>query len=135
MLFGARSPKLKRARRITCLLCSYKSSLAVVKENRVRTKVKRQVVSVLVMSTIPKRKHKRSDIEAYYRNETETFWCVLKKEVERLCLVQNLWIEIRTFWCVPEPFKSFFLTRSFFYWKKNQSVVLVTDRLTYNYSI
>jgi hypothetical protein len=28
---------------------------------------------VLVMSTIPKRKHKRSDIEAYYRNKTKTF--------------------------------------------------------------
>jgi hypothetical protein len=27
----------------------------------------------LVMSTIPKRKHKRSDIEANYRNESETF--------------------------------------------------------------
>ncbi len=25
------------------------------------------------MSTIPKRKHKRSDIEAYYRNETKRF--------------------------------------------------------------
>ncbi len=30
-------------------------------------------VSDLVMSTIPKRKHKRSDIEANYRNETKTF--------------------------------------------------------------
>ncbi len=39
--------------------------------------------SVLVMSTIPKRKYKRSDIEAYCRNETKTFWCVPKKEVER----------------------------------------------------
>jgi hypothetical protein len=27
----------------------------------------------LVMSTIPKRKYKRSDIEANYRNETKTF--------------------------------------------------------------
>jgi hypothetical protein len=27
----------------------------------------------LVMSTIPKRKHKRSDIEANYQNETKTF--------------------------------------------------------------
>ncbi len=27
----------------------------------------------LVMSTIPKRKQKRSDIEANYRNETKTF--------------------------------------------------------------
>ncbi len=27
----------------------------------------------VVMSTIPKRKHKRSDIEANYRNETKTF--------------------------------------------------------------
>ncbi len=29
--------------------------------------------SVVVMSTIPKRKYKRSDIEANYRNETKTF--------------------------------------------------------------
>ena len=28
---------------------------------------------LLVMSTIPKRKHKRSDIKANYRNETTTF--------------------------------------------------------------
>jgi hypothetical protein len=28
---------------------------------------------VVVMSTIPKRKYKRSDIEANYRNETKTF--------------------------------------------------------------
>jgi hypothetical protein len=28
---------------------------------------------ILVMSTIPKRKYKRSDIEANYRNETKTF--------------------------------------------------------------
>ncbi len=28
---------------------------------------------VIVMSTIPKRKYKRSDIEANYRNETKTF--------------------------------------------------------------
>jgi hypothetical protein len=29
---------------------------------------------VVVMSTISKRKDKRSDIEAYYRNESKTFW-------------------------------------------------------------
>ncbi len=29
--------------------------------------------SQLVMSTIPKRKYKRSDIKANYRNETKTF--------------------------------------------------------------
>ncbi len=28
---------------------------------------------ILVMSTIPKRKYKRSDIEANYQNETKTF--------------------------------------------------------------
>ncbi len=65
----------------------------------------------LVMSTIPKRKHKRSDIEANYRNETKTFWCVPKKEVEHFYLVQKLWIfmcsrtfkiEIRTFLCSLE---------------------------------
>ncbi len=30
------------------------------------------LVSCIVMSTIPKRKYKRSDIEANYRNETKT---------------------------------------------------------------
>jgi hypothetical protein len=37
-----------------------------------------RTASQLVMSTIPKRKHKRSDIGAYYQNETKTFWCVPK---------------------------------------------------------
>ncbi len=64
------------------------------------------VGSELVMSTIPKRKYKRSDIEANYRNETETFRCVLKKEVERFYIVQKLGNKIITFLCVPEPFKS-----------------------------
>jgi hypothetical protein len=59
----------------------------------------------VVMSTIPKRKYKRSDIEANYRNETKTFSCVPKKEVERFYLVQKLGNEIITFLCVPEPFK------------------------------
>ncbi len=36
-------------------------------------KTKWQMAYSLVMSTIPKRKHKRSDIEANYRNETKTF--------------------------------------------------------------
>jgi hypothetical protein len=36
-------------------------------------KDKHRAVSSVVMSTIPKRKHKRSDIEANYRNETKTF--------------------------------------------------------------
>ncbi len=62
--------------------------------------------AVVVMSTITKRKYKRSDIEAYYRNETKTFWCVPKKEVERFYLVQKLGNEIITFLFVPEPFKS-----------------------------
>jgi len=60
----------------------------------------------LVMSTIPKRKHECSDIEANYRDETKSFWCVPKTEVEHFYLVQKLWIEIITFWCVPEHFKS-----------------------------
>jgi hypothetical protein len=64
------------------------------------------LLTVIVMSTIPKRKYKRSDIEAYYRNETKTFWCVPKKEVERFYLVQKIGYEIITFLCVPEPFKS-----------------------------
>ena len=33
-----------------------------------------RIASLVVMSTISKRKQKRSDIEAYYRNESETFW-------------------------------------------------------------
>ncbi len=41
------------------------------------------------MSTIPKRKQKHSDIEANYRNETKTFWCVPKNEVEHFYLVKN----------------------------------------------
>ncbi len=60
----------------------------------------------VVMSTIPKRKYKRSDIEANYLNETNTFLCVPKKEVKRFYLVQKLGNEIKTFLCVPEPFKS-----------------------------
>jgi hypothetical protein len=44
----------------------------------------------LVMSMIPKQKYKRSDIEANYQNETKTFWCVPKKEVEGFYLVQKL---------------------------------------------
>ncbi len=46
--------------------------------------------TLLVMSMIPKRKYRRSDIEANYWNETKTFWCVPKKEVERFYLVQKL---------------------------------------------
>ncbi len=61
---------------------------------------------VVLMSTIPKRNQKRSDIGANYRNETKTFWCVPKNEVELFYLVQKLWIELKTFWCGPEPFKS-----------------------------
>jgi hypothetical protein len=45
---------------------------------------------VLVMSTIPKRKYKRSDIEANNRKKTKTFCYVPKKEVERFYLVQKL---------------------------------------------
>ena len=43
------------------------------------------------MSTIPKRKHKRSDIEANYRNESETFWfgpLKIGTEAERFGLVR-----------------------------------------------
>jgi hypothetical protein len=43
------------------------------------------------MSTISKRKQKCSDIEAYYRNESKTFWFGLLKigtEAERFGLVQ-----------------------------------------------
>ncbi len=43
------------------------------------------------MSTISKRKQKCSDIEAYYRNESKTFWFGLLKigtEAERFGLVR-----------------------------------------------
>jgi hypothetical protein len=50
----------------------------------------RQEASLLVMSTIPKQKQKRSDIEANYWNENKTFGYVPKKEVERFYLVQKL---------------------------------------------
>ncbi len=59
----------------------------------------------LVMSTIPKWKQKRSDIGDNYRNETKTFWCVPKKEVERFYLVQKLWIEFITFLMCSRTFK------------------------------
>ncbi len=45
----------------------------------------------LVMSTISKRKQKRSDIEAYYRNESKTFWfgpLKIGAEAERFGLVR-----------------------------------------------
>ena len=43
------------------------------------------------MSTISKRKQKRSDIEAYYRNESKTFWfgpLQIGTEAERFGLVR-----------------------------------------------
>ncbi len=43
------------------------------------------------MSTISKRKQKRSDIEAYYRNESKTFWfgpLKIGTEAERFGLVR-----------------------------------------------
>ncbi len=43
------------------------------------------------MSTISERKHKRSDIEAYYRNESKSFWFGQLKigmEADRFDLVQ-----------------------------------------------
>ncbi len=59
----------------------------------------------LVMSTIPKWKHKRSNIEAKFRNGTKTFCCVPKKEVEHFYLVQKLWIKIITFFMCSRTFK------------------------------
>ena len=47
--------------------------------------------TVPVMSTISKRKQKRSDIEAYYRNESKTFWfgpLKIGTEAERFGLVR-----------------------------------------------
>ncbi len=38
-----------------------------------RTQLNRVQIQVVVMSTIPKRKYKRSNIEANYWNETKTF--------------------------------------------------------------
>ncbi len=45
-----------------------------------------------VLSTISKRKDKRFDIEAYYRNKTKTFWfgpLVIRTKLERFCLLQS----------------------------------------------
>ncbi len=45
----------------------------------------------IVMSTISKRKQKRSDIEAYYRNESKMFWfgpLKIGTEAERFGLVR-----------------------------------------------
>jgi len=47
--------------------------------------------STVVMSTISKRKQKRSDIEAYYQNESKTFWfgpLKIRTEAERFGLVR-----------------------------------------------
>ena len=49
------------------------------------------VAYIVVMSTISKRKQKRSDIEAYYRNESKTFWfgpLKIGTEAERFGLVR-----------------------------------------------
>ncbi len=46
---------------------------------------------LLIMSTISKRKQKRSDIETYYRNESKTFWfgpLKIGTEAERFGLVR-----------------------------------------------
>ncbi len=61
----------------------------------------------LVMSTISKRKDKRSDIEAYYRNESKTFWfglLTIGTKAKHIDLVQK---------------KFFFASRSFPFWPKN----------------
>jgi hypothetical protein len=60
------------------------------------------------MSTISKRKQKRSDIEAYYRNESKTFWfgpLKIGTEAERFGLVrlrlekkQNVTVFAHRFW-------------------------------------
>ena len=46
---------------------------ALIRGNITEARKANLVETLLVMSTIPKRKHKRSDIEANYRNETKTF--------------------------------------------------------------
>jgi hypothetical protein len=49
-------------------------------------------MQLLVMSKIPKRKHKRSDIEANYRNKTKTFWFgphTIGTKAKHFDLVQN----------------------------------------------
>ena len=54
----------------------------------------------LVMSTISKRMQKRSDIEAYYRNESITFWfgpLKIGTEAERFGLVRILCIKSSSF--------------------------------------
>ncbi len=71
------------------------------------------------MSTISKRKQKRTDIEAYYRNESKMFWFGLLKigtEAERFGLVRiflyqkqfvsvlahRFWDEANQFWFGPK---------------------------------
>jgi hypothetical protein len=49
------------------------------------------MTKLVVMSTILKRKQKRSDMEAYYRNESKTFWfgpLKIGTEAERFGLVR-----------------------------------------------
>ncbi len=61
--------------------------------------------ATLVMSTISKRKDKRFDIEAYYRNESKTFWfglLTIGTKAKHFDLVH----------------KKLFCTKSFLFWPK-----------------
>ncbi len=48
---------------------------------------------IVVMSTISKRKDKHFDIEAYYRNESKTFWfgpLTIKTKAKQIDVVQRI---------------------------------------------
>jgi hypothetical protein len=65
-------------------------------------------LAILVMSTKSKRKQKRSDIEAYYRKKSKTFWfgpLKIVTEAERfglvrICLYQKQFVSVlvHRFW-------------------------------------
>ena len=57
------------------------------------------------MSTVSKRKQKRSDIEAYYRNESKTFWfgpCKIWTEADHFDLVQSFFFKVGSFLFWPK---------------------------------
>ena len=89
---------------------------------------------LLVMSTISKRKQKRSDIEAYYRNESKTFWfgpLKIGREAERFGLVRILCIKSSSFpfWPIGSGTK-----RTNLIWSKNcrrRSGTFLCNKKTY----
>ncbi len=71
------------------------------------------------MSTISKRKHKRSDIVAYYRNESKTFWfgpCMIWTESDHFDLVQSFFFQGRI---VSVLAQRFWAKQNNLFWSRN----------------